>query len=275
MNLTEKITSAELKFKYILEDYFIKTWGKAGLLSHNIDHHRRVWHYAKELLTESANTDQIKIDFSIDEFIMACFMHDLGMCIDPGERHGNYSHQLCRRFIEDSGLAENDFHNALEAIQHHDRKGIISRTDETSLYTFLAIADDLDAFGNIGIYRYVEIYLLRGIPKKDIGIKIMRNAHVRFANFEAVFGSIKSLHNKHALRFKILADFFSEFNVQINDNDPGSLSIASPVNIVDYISGIITDKGKQGELSENSLSLTGNKAINEFFLKYFMEIKTF
>jgi hypothetical protein len=31
------------------------------------------------------------------------------------------------------------------------------------MLTILSVADDLDAFGYIGIYRYIEIYLERGI----------------------------------------------------------------------------------------------------------------
>ena len=33
--------------------------------------------------------------------------------------------------------------------------------------TILSVADDLDAFGFTGIYRYLEIYLTRGINPED------------------------------------------------------------------------------------------------------------
>ena len=38
------------------------------------------------------------------------------------------------------------------------------------LLTILSVSDDLDAFGYIGIYRYTEIYLTRGIDPEKIGI---------------------------------------------------------------------------------------------------------
>ena len=51
MNLTASIESAELKFKQILEDFFVSVYDEKNLLSHGIDHHRRVWNYARELLS--------------------------------------------------------------------------------------------------------------------------------------------------------------------------------------------------------------------------------
>ena len=51
MNLTVSIESAELKFRQILEDFFVSVYDEKDLFSHGIDHHRRVWSYAKELLS--------------------------------------------------------------------------------------------------------------------------------------------------------------------------------------------------------------------------------
>ena len=45
-------------------------------------------------------------------------------------------------------------------IQSHQRMNLL---------TILSVADDLDAFGFIGIYRYSEIYLTRGIDPEKIG----------------------------------------------------------------------------------------------------------
>ena len=44
----------------------------------------------------------------------------------------------------------------------------LRRQDRNDLLTVLSVADDLDAFGFTGIYRYSEIYLTRGInPDSD------------------------------------------------------------------------------------------------------------
>jgi len=50
MNLSRPIESAELKYKQILEDFFISIYDDNSLTSHGIDHHRRVWNYSKGLL---------------------------------------------------------------------------------------------------------------------------------------------------------------------------------------------------------------------------------
>ena len=59
---------------------------------------------------------------------------------------------------------------------------------ENDLLNILSVADDLDAFGYTGIYRYSEIYLTRGISPKEIGNLIRENASRRYHNFEKIFG---------------------------------------------------------------------------------------
>jgi len=50
MDLGESILFAEKKYLQTLEEFFTRIWGETRLFSHDIDHHRRVWHYARELL---------------------------------------------------------------------------------------------------------------------------------------------------------------------------------------------------------------------------------
>jgi hypothetical protein len=47
MNLIVIFESAELQFKQILEEFFVSFYDEKSLVSHGIDHHRRVWKYAK------------------------------------------------------------------------------------------------------------------------------------------------------------------------------------------------------------------------------------
>ena len=50
---------------------------------------------------------------------------------------------------------------------HDDKEGpartLAQAGEQTGILTVLSIADDLDAMGVIGIYRYIEIYLKRNI----------------------------------------------------------------------------------------------------------------
>lgn len=215
MNIYGKIESAETKFKLILEEFFIRKRGNNLLYSHDIDHHRRVWNYAKELLTAVAGAEPARISFTIDNLIIACYLHDLGMSVDIGERHGAFSSKLCREFISVSGFSESEFSEAISAIENHDMKDYTLNEHAGNLGTFLNVADDLDAFGHIGIYRYLDIYISRGIHPDKIGHEIRRNANNRFRNFEMLFEGYKELLENHKKRFLVLDNFFADYNSEI------------------------------------------------------------
>ncbi len=242
MNLAGKIESAEDNYRQILEEYFIKTWGETALFSHDIEHHRRVWHYAKELLSEAGKNNNNIIPFSPDKLLSACYMHDLGMAIDAGDIHGIHSSNLFREFIAENGLSESEFADALTAIRDHDKKEDISAHRFPDLISFLTIADDLDAFGYIGISRYLEIYLLRGISPSEIGFKIRDNATKRFANFRSVFGNNAGLFKKHAIRFKILDDFFCSYNLQVESPSFNSKQFYGNACVVELFSEMIRNQ---------------------------------
>lgn len=236
MSLAVKIESAEDKYRQILEEYFIKKWGDTALFSHNIDHHRRVWHYAKELLSEAGKNNIITIPFSPDKLLTACYLHDLGMAIETGERHGMQSSKLFREFIAENGLPESEFADTITAIRDHDRKENIQDQRFSDLLSFLTIADDLDAFGHIGISRYLEIYFLRGISSSEIGYKVRDNAARRFANFRSVFGNNSGLFKRHMARFQILDDFFYSYNLQVESTSFNNESICGNAGVVQLFS---------------------------------------
>jgi HD superfamily phosphodiesterase len=215
MNLTKEIESAERKFRQKLEDFFTYKWGKTKLYSHDINHHRRVWDNARSLLNEVYARFPDKIHFSPDKLLTACYVHDLGMVVETGDKHGIQSSRLFREFLELNKLPESCFSEAIEAVENHDKKESASIPVIFSIATFLAAADDLDAFGYIGIYRYIEIYLERGIHPDNLGYEIINNAQKRFANFELLFAGFKELIEKHKERYLILYKFFNEYNREI------------------------------------------------------------
>ena len=98
------------------------------------------------------------------------------MSVEPGPRHGKHSRELCLQFLDKNNLPEKDYQDVLDTIENHDRKEYTSKTGKNDLLTVLSVADDLDAFGFAGIYRYSEIYLTRGITPSQIGYLILENA---------------------------------------------------------------------------------------------------
>ena len=215
MNLNHSVESAEIQFKQILEDFFINIYDERSLSSHGIDHHRRVWKYAKELLHFRFNTDNRPSFQFISKLIIACYLHDIGMSVDRGIRHGKHSRNLCKEFLSGNNLPIKEYEDLLETIENHDRKEYTADSEINDLLTILSVADDLDAFGFSGIYRYSEIYLVRGIKPEIIGEMVIENAAKRFEHFEKNFGLNTQLVQKHRVRYDILIRFFTGYNKQV------------------------------------------------------------
>ena len=216
MNLTRLIESAENKYKQILEEYFISVYDEKSLSSHGIDHHRRVCGYSKELLQLKAYKTAEQISQLPSKLIIACYLHDIGMSVNPGTKHGKHSRKLCLQFLTKNNLPESDFSEVLEAIEYHDNKDYDKNILSDDLLTMLSVSDDLDAFGYTGIFRYVEIYLTRGIIPEKIGFMIRENAKKRFDNFLNTFESDSEIVQKHIKRYNILDNFFIRYNEQLS-----------------------------------------------------------
>lgn len=219
MNLTRSIEFAEKKYRQLLEEFFNDKWGSSTLYSHDIDHHRRVWHYAKELLNYISSDVKNNEPLFPQKLLIACYLHDLGMSVDPEVRHGIHSRELCRLFLLKNNLAESVFGDVLDAVEHHDDKEYKTQGfNNNEILKILSVADDLDAFGYTGIYRYLEIYIARNIRPEVIGYEIRKNALGRFQNFELKYGNFPELIEKHRKRFLILYDFFACYNKEAGNN---------------------------------------------------------
>lgn len=248
MNFNDLISESETKYRKKLELFFTRKWGDTLLWSHDLDHHRRVWHYAKELLAASAVTSAGENEsFETNEFagpgkidtdklIMACYLHDLGMSEDKSVRHGHLSRELGRIFLDEERLKSHEFTDLLDALEFHDNKEYKNNLSEVNkLLKILSVADDLDAFGHIGICRFLEIYLTRRIDESAIGTEIRKNAAGRFRYFEINFRQYDQLFEKHKKRYRILDDFFSGHAWQ-KEKGAGENSAE---NIYDGITGLV------------------------------------
>ena len=215
MSLNTLIESAEIQYTQILEDFFASIYDEKSLPSHGIDHHRRVWRYAREIISHNSFSENRPILPEPEKLIISCYLHDLGMSVDRGIKHGIHSRDLCLRFFFLNKLDESRYQDVLEAIEIHDNKHYTGTSTANDLLKILSAADDLDAFGFIGIYRYLEIYMARGTDLYEIGSVIKTNAEVRFMHFAKNFGRNDALFLKHKPRYDILDDFFSGYNDQV------------------------------------------------------------
>lgn len=208
MDLTDTIFKSEEKYLSFVEPFFIQKWGEKRLWSHDLSHHRRVWSYAKELLQYSA----VQASLFVDKLLIACYLHDIGMATDPGEKHGRQSRTICEEFLHKTKLNPADYTDLLQAIENHDNKEYADSPSENKLLLLLSVADDLDAFGYTGILRYADIYLQRGVSPGDLGKLVIQNSGKRFRNFESAFPGYPELIERHRKRYMILQEFYSAFD---------------------------------------------------------------
>jgi HD domain len=275
MNLTWTIESAENQFKQILEEFFISVFNKNSLSSHGIDHHRRVWSYSKALLhlIPLKNTPQFLQLPS--KLIIASYLHDIGMSVDPGARHGKHSRNLCIQFFDKNDLPVNDYNDVLEAIEYHDNKDYAYNTFTNDLLTILSVADDLDAFGFTGIYRYTEIYLTRGTNPEKIGYLIRDNAEKRINNFVKSFGYLNVFVKKHKDRFYILDNFFSKYNELLPSYHFGTDSPSGYCGVIEIFNLMIKNKIELEEINLHPEKYLSDPIIRWYFSELEKELSCF
>ena len=206
------LTKTEEKWLKFLYQAIKSEFIKHPLPSHDHTHHFRVWFFAKELL-RALSDGGYAIDRSlIEKSIISAFFHDAGMTITLKPSHGIESRLICERYLHEmEGLNLSYIDEILDAIELHDDKRYTQKLQGINAYTILAVADDLDAYGAIGVYRYYEIYLLRGMKKEEIPLKAIDNIEKRFSFMERIFGSLQDLIKKHESRKQVTIDYFNQF----------------------------------------------------------------
>lgn len=215
MKISVEVIKSEEKYLSSLESFFKEKWGDTKLWSHDLSHHKRVWEFAKELLHYA----EIQDNHFIGELLIACFLHDLGMSADPGERHGHHSRKLCEEFLSDNNMDPADYADLLEAIENHDNKEYTDSPSGNNLLQLLSVADDLDAFGYTGIYRYLDIYRERGIKPEVLIPMVLKNAANRYNNLKKNFSNYPELIRRHHSRYIVLSDFFENLHSEISGDD--------------------------------------------------------
>jgi hypothetical protein len=269
MKLTGSIYETEKKYLKPLEDFFVRTWGETLLWSHNIDHHKRVWKYAREILETVFDSSTSYSQISPENLIVACYLHDLGMSADPGAEHGILSSRLCKKFLTENNLSESQFAESLSAIENHDNKKTSYASSQNQTLKILTAADDLDSFGFVGIYRFYEIYTIRGVPTDEIGYTIRRNAGLRFANFKAAFSPFRELVRRHTERYHVLDDFYKGFNAQLPERHNVAETRTDFSDVLNLFSEIIKGKRTTNKISNHSTGHHYN-SLTEWYISGFL-----
>ena len=233
-DLEQILITTEEKWLKILYHEIKTEFNKHPLPSHDHTHHLRVWYYAKELLRALWDEGHDIDSTTVEKVIISAFFHDVGMTVTHKPSHGTESRLICERFFRQTGGSNlSDTDEILEAVEMHDDKQYAQKMQGINTCTILAVADDLDAYGAIGIYRYYEIYLLRKMKKEEIPSGVIGNINNRFSFMERIFGSLHAFTGKHRTRKQLTMDFYQQFIQKDSTIDTPSLTLH--MNYLDWL----------------------------------------
>ncbi len=154
--------------------------------------------------------------------MLAVFFHDTGLTKTLDEDHGLESRKICEKFLIDNpGAFSFKVDEALKAIERHDKKQMYVKNSgdrEMDLLKILSVCDDTDAFGSIGILRYAEIYILRGISINILGTRVLKNMNYRIGLLISQKWIPGPYLKKHSDRFRYAYDFYEK--MKLPDSDP-------------------------------------------------------
>jgi len=241
--------------------------------SHNEEHHLRVWKYASAIVTELSRNSVIIGLTDLENLIISAFFHDTGLIYDNGPRHGRSGALLCKQWLEERSPDERiDPDKILHAIENHDNKeysvySSLITEGRISIPAVLNVCDDLDAFGITGIYRYSEIYLLRGISPEDLGNQVLSNVSCRFINFMKQCQDLPSLIEIHTPRYRQVKEFFEQYNKQLTDHTEGESHKSGPYAIVMLFYRHISEK----DISLETICDSGMREFKQGYEREFFE----
>jgi len=269
------IDQAEKNWLHSVYAYAEGLFQSSFLPSHDHTHHLRVWNIAKQLLREMAAVHNSVSPSLVEAVLISAFFHDLGMVQSIREDHGVLGRELCLDWFRKSGHERPaSFDSILDAIEMHDRKEAWVYSDPErdgapGILGILSAADDLEAMGVIGIYRYAEIYLQRGIPLKELGQRVLRNANQRFSNLSSL-AIFAGLVGKYRSQFDELTRFYTQYNLQLEQAENAGTVHEGELGVINYI----RIRSMEGKVRPEDLSSQAEKEGIEYMLReYFSRLR--
>jgi HD superfamily phosphodiesterase len=204
--------------KWLRDLYFhTKQWfSNAWIPSHDETHSIRSWTHAKNLMSAVDRAGKPVPRILIEQVILAVFLHDTGMTEDPGPHHGLISRKNAEKYLaKRNELPAAAREELLEAIHLHDHKSGRdpnqgTQNDHTDVFRILNASDDMDAFGRIGVYRFIEINLLRGRFDRSSTRKILTSLDHRYRHLENDFGYLSPVIREQKERYALARSFFQD-----------------------------------------------------------------
>ncbi|HUX96386.1 MAG TPA: HD domain-containing protein [Bacteroidales bacterium] len=255
--------TVENSLKSDIESFFLSIYPPGHLISHGLEHHKRVWRFAKEIILNTGSMQSNIDQHFVEQLMIACYLHDTGMAFDHSIKHGVRSRKKAVDYLESRKKNLTEFNKTLEAIEYHDDKDYSAPYGDNIILSILSIADDLDAFGFTGIYRYADIYVRRNIKNSSLGILIRKNASSRFKNLNSNTFLSSDLKRKHSYRYMILDSFFEKYNKELSHYIFGTSSPSGYCGLIEIISSCVYSEN-ENEFSNILLKYSNDPVINWF-----------
>ncbi len=255
-------TAEQIEKKWLGETYGYcrKCFSGTHLPSHDEIHHLRVWYFAKTLLPEYHKRIHELSREHIEGILLAAMLHDTGMSQTLDITHGRASRRLAETFFLSSSSPPALADDILAAVEKHDDKSysdvISTETDQGIIFSVLSLADDLDAFGATGVFRYYEIYLLRGFEVSEMATAILPNLDRRYESVTMKLASLPNLLTGIEQRYLTTRRFFED----LKTGDPCALRILDTFEISIRKPGI-----KPEQAIPEILKKGGDPCVSRFF----------
>ncbi len=246
------------------------------LPSHDHRHHLRVWLLAKELLTALGEHEGIS-DELIEGVLIAVFFHDVGMSVTRAAQHGRESRNICERWLAEQRVSLVNSREMLAAIEHHDDKSYAThrhRSERRRILPIVAACDDLDAFGAVGVFRYAEIYLLRGMPAAELAAHVLPNLANRYRHFQRMYGDVSGFAERHARRYEVTRRFYENFAQQVAQAGYAPACFTGAVGVINLFRARVIEGSEPPEaLFDDICQHPSDNGLFEFFQQFQDELQ--
>ncbi|MDD2196643.1 MAG: hypothetical protein PHW91_05590 [Bacteroidales bacterium] len=275
--MTHSFSQLEAKWLNIICHFLRSVYKHTHLPSHDLSHHIRVWHNCKTLMVQPSVSPDINPAISAEHLLIASLFHDTGLTIDNSEEHGFVSVEICKEFFNQNPNLKTDNLDMVNfAIEHHDDKSLQLKdfkdlSPALQLTRLLSTSDDLDAFGIIGVYRYIEIYSLRGNVLEVIPQKVLTNMANRFDNFIKLVNDNSNFTQYHTKRYHDAVCFFKNLDCELKDK---TIGLGNHVYFAESIIHNIIEKGYSTKQTiDNELNVLHEGQVLDWFNQLKNEIE--
>jgi HD superfamily phosphodiesterase len=272
-SVTEEVES---KWLDLLFEESKMQFEKVSIQSHDQLHALRTWNIAKEIFSELEKKELKVTKNDLEKAIVAIFFHDMGFVRTISEKHGASSREMCKSFFENRKLVIDGFDEVLDAIQKHEDKNMLHAKEilPSDVASILRVSDDLDAFGALGVFRYLDAYIKRGINVNELPMRVIENLKFRFGNFQILFKNFSEFSNKQESRYKLTKRYFEDLDNEIKERGYSKNISSGAIGVFNLLLESIEGDKPISKLSDEILGKSTDAYINNFFIKFKNELKS-